>query len=460
MRKTARKLLTMALVGTTVISMTGITAFAAEDTNETVEASADEENINIEVGNVNVVAGEDQGYAEGVETYSSRGSATVSTGDVSVTSEEDAYIDGIYAGVNKDGKTDVTVDGDVSVSSKGDVTAISVESYGGETTLSVTGDVNAEGRYADGINVYAGGSGTSDISVDGNVTVTTTGTDEEGGATAITAIPRKDSEVNVAVKGDVVSDGVGIQLDGNTEYTGNADIVIGGVLSGKDIGILFDGAGIKENTSLTVWKIDLNEEGKIADGVEIVDEETEEVTTKQIDVSDFEKTIHYIIKLDQPTEGGVLSVDGTEAIAGYDTAQEGETVLLKVNVKDGYRLAAAYNGKDQKLALKQDADGNYFIVVPKGGGVYLSAGLEKIEETTTEESGTAEKGTVEKVNQTEKKATVAKKATKATNTSNATTTKVSAPQTSDAGNMAWVIVLAASLTGLVIVRKNPNKNAA
>ena len=50
---------------------------------------------------------------------------------------------------------------------------------------------------------------------------------------------------------------------------------------------------------------------------------------------------------------------------------------MKINVYDGYTLTGVYNGKGERTAVGQDAAGNYYIMVPKGGGVYLSVTLEK-----------------------------------------------------------------------------------
>ncbi len=51
-----------------------------------------------------------------------------------------------------------------------------------------------------------------------------------------------------------------------------------------------------------------------------------------------------------------------------------------MSVEDGYHLTAAYNGTEKLEVLGQDENGNYYIVVPRGGGVYLSVVLDKDEE--------------------------------------------------------------------------------
>ena len=453
-----------------MISMTGITAFAAEDTNETIRAVATENDATVEAGNVNVTStrGEETKAARGVIANSrNENTATVTTKDVTAADEESVYSEGVYAQAFNKATSTVTVDGDVTATSKGsDATGIAAQAYvDSSTTVNVKGDVTVEGEYADGIYAGAYSSASTEVTVDGNLTATATTTEEEerSNSTAVFVDTASDSNVKVAVKGDLkTNNGAGIAIQTYKEREedsyGTADIVVGGVLSAKDIAVNFYNPEAAKNTSLTVWKVDLSKEGNIAKcHIDTYNEDfSEKLSSEDLDMTDFEKTIRYIIKLEQPTEGGILSVNGTESYAGYDTAKEGETVLLKVNVKDGYRLVAAYNGKDQKLALKQDASGNYYIVVPKGGGVYLSAVLEKIEDTT---SDNADKGTIEKTNQAEKKTTVKQASAKKASAEKANDglTKVTAPQTGDAGQAAWVIVLAASLAGLVVVRRNPGR---
>ena len=59
-------------------------------------------------------------------------------------------------------------------------------------------------------------------------------------------------------------------------------------------------------------------------------------------------------------------------------AKEGDNVILKIAIADGYKLNGAYNGLGEKVALLQDSNGDYYVIVPKGGGVYLSADVSKI----------------------------------------------------------------------------------
>ena len=197
---------------------------------------------------------------------------------------------------------------------------------------------------------------------------------------------------NVLIHGDLVSDGVGI-FSNTIGEPGKTDILIEKELKAKDVGVLLqkgwyisvdDGAteegATEDNLNLTVWKADLNARGNVAERISPVgDLEPSEPTA----ATDFEKTIMYIIKLEQPGEGGTLSAtdgngDTLTKSFGFDVAHQGDKVLLKVDVQEGYELIAAYNGK-LKVPLLKDENSNYYIVVPKGGGVYLSVELQKVE---------------------------------------------------------------------------------
>ena len=51
-------------------------------------------------------------------------------------------------------------------------------------------------------------------------------------------------------------------------------------------------------------------------------------------------------------------------------------MLLKVDLQDGYVLKGAYNGQGEKVALLTD-DNGYYLLVPKGGAVYITADIVK-----------------------------------------------------------------------------------
>ena len=91
----------------------------------------------------------------------------------------------------------------------------------------------------------------------------------------------------------------------------------------------------------------------------------------------------YIAKVKQPSRGGTLKAVDADGKAlptsyGFPVAHEGEKVILKANLQSGWKIKAAYNGDGaNKQKLSKDENGNYYIIVPKGGGICLSADLEK-----------------------------------------------------------------------------------
>ena len=57
---------------------------------------------------------------------------------------------------------------------------------------------------------------------------------------------------------------------------------------------------------------------------------------------------------------------------------------MRISANAGYHVVAAYNGEGRQVSLLIDADGNYYVSVPRGGGVYLSA---RIDPDAVEPSG-------------------------------------------------------------------------
>ena len=184
-------------------------------------------------------------------------------------------------------------------------------------------------------------------------------------------------------------------LGGNEEkYQGI--ILVADRLMGE-YGIDVEGCDKESYPRMGVWKIDTTEQNVYGD----------------TDDKDFEKSIEYIIRLEQPEKGGTVTatyangdplrsffnngnnnqlssnslaaygdiLDKTAApepeVKDYEVAHEGEKVVLHVDLDKGYKLVGAYNGTEEKTPLKKDKDGNYYIEVPNGGGVDLSVDIQK-----------------------------------------------------------------------------------
>lgn len=284
--------------------------------------------------------------------------------------------DGIYSNNNR-AQTDINVNGDLIVE-KERTNAIQSYRSAGTTTITIDGNVTNSG--GNGIRVNDSGSGSTQITVSGDVTAENgfgvlTSTNNNGETTiaingdvsaetyGINASTRENGTASVSVDGDVTAENRGIIVSG--DGTGDIDVLITGTLSGEKPIYVGSSRITEENLNITVWKIE-NENQETPD--KIVNGANKNYT---------DESIQYIIKLEQPKVGGSLSTLGTTESHGYQVAREGDTVTLKVTLEEGYELSAAFNGEGEKVQVitTQDADGNYYITVPKGGGVYLSVSL-------------------------------------------------------------------------------------
>ena len=222
----------------------------------------------------------------------------------------------------------------------------------------------------------------NDITVDGNIT---------GSSCGLMLGAFSGSHNTVITGGDVSGEDVGVMS--TTMNSGYNEAVIEGTLSGRLIGVGLSVDPDEEdekvnlndkNFTLSVWKIETDDDGYVAG--DYTYDETGTVTGIEQDEA-FEKTIRYIIKLDQPRAGATLSaadengnpLGKVQGIGNdYDWAYEGDTVLLKIDLQDGYMITGAFGDEGRSVSLLQDTDGNYYAVVPKGGGVMLSVTLAKI----------------------------------------------------------------------------------
>ena len=270
------------------------------------------------------------------------------------------------------------------MSAEGDYAA-GVHAYAGDeskTSVTVGGDVTVEGKDATGVNAYAADGGEASVTVEGNVSAKL---EESGfGAAAVWASAYEGGSADVHVVGDV--DG-GIAL---STYGDSCEIkvTVEGTVSGEDAAVMvYPGNNNSDEVTLLLWKAELNENGNVVEAYqydledfpEEMREEVEKANEENAaDAAKVEDNILYIIKLEQLSEGGELSVSGTEKVDGFDVAKEGDNVILKIAIADGYKLNGAYNGLGEKVALLQDSNGDYYVIVPKGGGVYLSADVSKI----------------------------------------------------------------------------------
>ena len=381
-------------VGNVTVTESGVdavSAFAAggENSTLTVEGNVTQEGSDF--------------YPVNAYTNGDGSTATVTvTGDVS---GEGTSGDGVYT-YTQEGSTVVEIGGDVSAQASGEGSnGTGVYAYAssesGSTEISIGGDVTVSGDNASGIeafiqadyDAYNEETGTNElvevdsttatntVSVEGDVSVS----DEN--STGVAVFSEENSKVSVTIGGDVAG---GIVIGSNGEPSEIKVTVEGTVSSGENdaAAVFLDTYGnMSEGVQLILWQAELNENGNVV-GTYVYDpedfdeeyrEEVEKVNEENAqEAAKLEENILYIVKYEQLKEGGTLSLSGTTQVDGYDVAKEGDSVILRIAVEDGYKLNAAYNGKNERVALLQDADGNYYIVVPKGGGVYLSADVSKL----------------------------------------------------------------------------------
>jgi len=271
----------------------------------------------------------------------------------------------------------------VNVDVSGDVTAgelgVNTSVAGGATIdIHIGGNLTSSGN---GIQLYSGGEALKPAEVRPvlRAAAIPDGVPEEEGEPAseededISEEAEVPSSINVTIDGDVTADNYGVIADFEEEGS-TADILINGTLSAGACPVLIakEEVDAESGVTLTVWEIVPDKDGVVAksalpglDGEEnLVEDEN------------FEKSIQYIIKMEQPEKGGTLSIDGVTTSHDLDVAREGEKVLLKVDLEEGFKITGAYNGLGEKVALVLDDDGNYYVIVPRGGGVYLSVTLD------------------------------------------------------------------------------------
>ena len=384
--------------GEAVINVEGtVTVKGDGEYNSTTGAVAtvggEESVAEVTVGDGIVVdAGTDEGaYGYGVSVYADEGTAAVTvTGDISVSGE---YAQGISVNATKDGTAEISVTGDITAEAEELAQGVHAENYGGTIDIDVNGDITSENHgivlidttYVSSLNkkdypafsqdefLYTeeGGNGGGDLycheedgkkiyynAYNGEVYQAWENVSHDPGTTSVTVV------------GDVTAEETGVYMD-LTNDKSKMDVIVDGTLSGETQSVLVSEDTVLDNLTLTVWEIKANDEGNVAER-ETADGKTEADR-------ELEKKIQYIIKI-EPTQLDLITAQGTSDYEGYKVAKEGDTVTLKVNIPAGYSLKNAFNGTDTKVQLLQDASGDYYLVVPKGGAVMLSVELEKIAE--------------------------------------------------------------------------------
>lgn len=329
-------------------------------------------------GNVKV-SGE---YMTGASAY---GDSTVHVkGDVTATGENSVGIDGetgtikvggdvsgIEAVVAR-GEADVTVGGSVSGTLSGIVAV-------GNASVSVKGD--AETKVGPG--VFAQENAT--VTVDGNVTGGTFYEAPEGYEYVYPAIITG-AGTTVIVKGTVSTAernffAVGINCWDAGSQKGT--LILEKAKAGGEANAIYVNAApgasqediLNSLPDIVVGELVAKNEDFIWNSYDngLYGNDPEDETIGELNEKIY-ATIRYMIRWNN-SEGGSFSVNGTSKYGEYDVAQENQELGITIQIAEGYELESISGGKAQVL---QRPDGTWSVIVPRGGGVNLSAVLKRI----------------------------------------------------------------------------------
>ena len=344
-------------------------------------------------------------YAENHAKVTVENDVKASEGTTSIP-DKSGYVHPVI-GVSASRNANVTVKGTVEVNGTG-AEGITVSNSG---YITVGGDITASGdkyvfkenveeREVTGITADGGL-----ITVNGNVTATGTG-----------IIIRRTSDMinsNVVVKGDVkgssgivINDNSGVTVGGTVTATdgtgltilladeeshGNATLGTLNVEKDGETGILLDVKGMKylqtiDDIMNAIPKIDIFEINVKNNAYLQVDDGTENNTILETNISKedvmnrtLQKKINYLLRTEN-TSNATISLD-------QDRALENTKITFHVKAADGYQVKGVSAGK---TAVIDNGDGSYSVIVPRGGGVNISAIVEAIIRDQQQNGGSSE----------------------------------------------------------------------
>lgn len=326
----------------------------------------------------------DGNYTTGVSIHDGDKSSLIVDGDVTATGANSVGINGetgtIKVGgdvsgreaVITKGKADVTVGGSVS----GTLVGIAA---GGNAAVSVKGDVGTK----TGAGMFAEENAT--VTVDGNVTggrFYGKPEDFEDVCTAIMA----GTGATVIVKGTVsTAEGNGSAVNINCWDIGSqkGTLILEKAKAGGEASAIYVDAtpGVSQEyilnslPDIVVGELVAKNEDFIWNSYdnELYQNNPEDETIGELNEKIY-AAIRYMIRWNN-SEGGSFSVDGTSKYGEYDVAQENQELGITIQIAEGYELESISGGKAQVL---QRPDGTWSVIVPRGGGVNLSAVLKRI----------------------------------------------------------------------------------
>lgn len=343
-----------------------------------------------------------RGAEYGVKSYDS--SSVKVSGDITAEGEKTT---GASA---RDASSSVTVGGTVKAD------GLKAKGIYSEGEVTVKGNVEVDGIGAMGINSTQGV-----VNVNGNVKVS--GTKSNSGDETV-GISASSSEVNV--KGDVTSDGKGIHIFKSSSWK-DSKVTVDGSVTGSSGVVINNGSDVTvggavtatDGTGLDITLNQLTGQGKINLGTLNVKKEGGTAILLDVskvsihDIDDFIQAIPEVnlfeINVKQGDYFGINDGTNEDTIKGtsiskkeaadkilkqkvnyllraentsnttisleHTKATEGTTVKFYVNAVDGYQVKGVSAGK---ATVIDNGDGSYSIIVPRGGGVNISAIIEAV----------------------------------------------------------------------------------
>ena len=192
---------------------------------------------------------------------------------------------------------------------------INVDNNGGKITANIAGDITAKGPDSQSAGIYIGsmymeqidnaGDGTNSILVHGNVI------SDGYGIFKVPAMPTSPEEETPTVVTDILVENEIDAANAGVMMFASPVLVIPDFPDGNPATATDPG----ENLNLTVWKIKLNDRGNAAEIMEgewIEEPDNSHMEYKPHTAEDFEKSIMYIVKAEQPDEGGTIKAVDAE----------------------------------------------------------------------------------------------------------------------------------------------------
>ena len=316
--------------------------------------------------------------------------------DIFVNGSVDAHTDNgeataIHVRAGNNGDASVSVHENVTATAdEGRATGVSVYTEDSSVYVNVEGDVTVDSKdknygEADGI-IIKNLTSTVDVEVEGSVNVKSETNDAGGVIIVGSSITEQNAKSTVIIHGDLNVEGYGVVSAGTADQS-QADVIIEGTLDATKGAVLLkdyksnsgssNDESKKSDLNLYVWKINTDKNAAIAPKMTYNPSTMDEPEIKNDE--DFVKNnIYYIIKVEQPIEGGYFYVTDKNGNSltkknGNIVAKEGTVLLLKTNLEPDYVINEAYGDISKNLSLVNDANGNYSLVVKRGGGVYFNA---------------------------------------------------------------------------------------